>query len=291
MNFEEFEKAKAADLKRMAKERFEESQSESLLGEQKVSLLLEAQFYVSELDRRISGRIAIRDLVLEIIVIVMIGLEILLAIKQGKDEDRSMDKQNAILGSLQQSTSATASTMQGLLTLTGTMNTSTASTAKTLGALEETTKTMNRGVHDQIALFYDPSVAVTYDANQNRMLFVNSGRSSLTITRLRMDGREINIGGVKRVAAGTSWYFEMDKEYEQLSSQLPKTSMKTDPIEAQLLNEMGQSYTMNAGLIYIWENDKLTVHPQTYSIVADHSVVQKPAAVHLQSSALRSSTR
>jgi len=268
MRFEEFETAKPAELKRLAKQCFEESQEEYVSNEQKVSLLLEAQFYVAEADRRSGGRIALRDLILEIIVILLIGFEIILAIKQGIDEDKLMDKQNGILSSLQQSTSATASTLQGLLTLTGTMNESTSKTASTLGALESTTKIMNRAVHDQIELFYDPSVLLSYDPGGNRVLFVNTGRSSLTLSLLKMDGQTKNIGGNKLLSAGSTIYVEIPSEYKKWSD-LPKGSGRNVPVEAHLTNELGRKYVLSGGLFFVWENDKIVVHGQNYSLTPE----------------------
>jgi hypothetical protein len=161
LNFEQFDSAKRSDLRNLAKECFDKSQAEPESSEKKASLLLEAQFYMAEMDRRQGGRTAWRDLLLEIVVILLIGFEIVLALKQGNDEDQLMDKQNRILFGLQQSTSDTATTLKGLLTMTATMNESASATAKTLVAVESTSKETSKALQDQLSLFYQPSVTTT----------------------------------------------------------------------------------------------------------------------------------
>src|SRR2546430_8667826 len=97
--FEEFEKATQRELRERAKECFEKAQPDLFTEANyaNTALLQEAQFYMSELERRAGSRIALRDLLLEIVVIFLIGGEILLGIKAGRDEDKLMDKQNKIL--------------------------------------------------------------------------------------------------------------------------------------------------------------------------------------------------
>ena len=263
----------------MAKHCFDKSQQEIAAADYKVLLLSEAQFYVAELDRRSSGRIALRDLILEIVVILMIGMEIGLAIKQGADEDSSMNKQDTILTSLQQGTSATASTLQGLLTLTGTMNESTATTAKTLNSLENTTRVMNQGVHDQIALFYDPSVVITYDATQKKIVLSNTGRSAITITEFKLNGSALSfVGGgdaARTIPEGSGYQIDNGSQYSTWESQIPKGGGMVVPVIATLKNELGRTYHLQAALYVFWQNDKLTVYTQTYSITPDLSPTTK----------------
>jgi hypothetical protein len=105
MTFEEFEKATKAELRSRAKDCFDNSAvyqpSDPMLT---VPLILNAQFYMQELDRRHGSRIAVRDLILEIVVILLIGGEIWHGFKAAKEEGALMDKQNAILANLADST-------------------------------------------------------------------------------------------------------------------------------------------------------------------------------------------
>src|ERR1700675_4859590 len=109
MTFEEFEKADQRQLKAEAKACFDSAQQ--MAGRSwdwRVAKLIESQFYMQALDRRHDSWIAWRDLILEFVVILLIGGEIWLGWKVGKDEDRMMTQQNTILGSLGKSTQATA---------------------------------------------------------------------------------------------------------------------------------------------------------------------------------------
>jgi hypothetical protein len=106
MEFEEFEKAKLRDLKREAKERFTEYKDPRTGELDRPALLLEAQFYMNEMDRRHDNWIAWRDFILEVIVIGLIGMEILLG-----------DQQTKILQNLSTSSSATVKVLQDQLEL------------------------------------------------------------------------------------------------------------------------------------------------------------------------------
>ena len=93
MTFEEFEKAKPRELRAKAKSYFEAAQAPGHTGERVTSFLLEAQFYMGEIDRRHDSWISLRDLVLEIVVILLIGWEIF----EGNKQASVLDKQLTVL--------------------------------------------------------------------------------------------------------------------------------------------------------------------------------------------------
>jgi hypothetical protein len=114
MTFEEYEKATPSVLRAQAEACFDRANNNPSWGGSP-TLLLQAQFYMQELDRRDDNRVKRRDFWLEIAVIVLILGEIILsvygirlAIKEDKDEDAMMSRQNTILSNLQTSTQATA---------------------------------------------------------------------------------------------------------------------------------------------------------------------------------------
>jgi hypothetical protein len=99
MTFEQMEKAKRPELRAEAKKCFEIAQDNATVNEYQAAKMLEAQFYMQELDRRHDSWIERRDFWLELAVIMLILAEIILsvygirlAIKQGHDEDLLMDK-------------------------------------------------------------------------------------------------------------------------------------------------------------------------------------------------------
>ncbi len=77
MTFEQFENANGAELRSEAKACFERARTfgHSWMGT--AGALLEAQFYMGEIDRRDGTRIARRDFRMELIVIALIGFELL----------------------------------------------------------------------------------------------------------------------------------------------------------------------------------------------------------------------
>lgn len=182
MTFVEFEQAAPTMLRDRARQCFDLASHPRTLNEVQIAKLLEAQFYMQELDRRSGGRIALRDLVLEIVVIVLIGVEIILAVKQGKDEDILMDKQNGILTTLQKSTADNAASISALAIVTKAMSDATTASGKTLTSV-------SKGVQDQISIFYDPSVSLMYQTDQNRIFFNNTGRSTVNINTIKVDGQ------------------------------------------------------------------------------------------------------
>ncbi len=146
--------------------------------ERRVAKLMEAQFYMSELDRRHDSWISLRDLILEIVVIVLIGGEIWLAWKQGKDEDTLMDKQNAVLANLQTSSSATANT---------------------LGKLETTTEVMNGAIQRQLGILSQVSLAITFDIGQRRINITNNGNQNLELWGNRLADQKPTIDNEPRI--------------------------------------------------------------------------------------------
>src|SRR6266853_6771984 len=107
MTFEEFEKAKPSELREYAKARFEMATTSAYSIEGISESLAEAQFYLGELDRMENAKIARRDFRMELIVILLIGFELIVAVggiifatreakSQTAHEDAMMDKQNTI---------------------------------------------------------------------------------------------------------------------------------------------------------------------------------------------------
>jgi len=262
INFEAFEKATRKDLRERARECFEIAQDGRATPEMSIAYLSEAQFYMSEMDRRSDSRIAWRDLVLEFVVIVLIGAEIALAVKQGKDEDILMDKQNGILTSLQKSTADNASSITALAVVTKAMSDMTAASGKTLTSVD-------KGVQSQISLFYDPSMSMMYAQDQSRILFNNTGRSSLKVNAVKVDGQAKNFLGTKLIAVGSSMYLEVEEQSKSILAALAKGSARIVPVEAHVENELGKHFVLNGALFFVWENDKVVVHGQTISLQSE----------------------
>jgi hypothetical protein len=105
MRVEEFESTSKKQLRAKANERF--ARLDTAGGLDRPAILAEAQFYLREIDRRYESWISWRDLILEIVVIILIGLELYFGITEG-------NKQAMILNQVNSSTAATADTMKVL---------------------------------------------------------------------------------------------------------------------------------------------------------------------------------
>jgi hypothetical protein len=215
---------------------------------------------MSESERRSGSRIALRDLLLEIVVIILIGGEIWLGAKQGKDEDLLMGKQNGILTNLQSSTSDTANAIKALADVTKAMSNSTSESAKTLLSLRATTETMNKGVHDQVTLFYDPSLELTFNVDAKRLLLRNTGRTTITLTGIAIQNGEQNLDSPRMVAASSEYYFDLTPLYETLSARIPKGASESVPVKINIKNEQGKEFVLDAVLLFVWDKDKIFVY-------------------------------
>jgi hypothetical protein len=112
MTFEEFETAKPEDLREVAKECFEKAHK---LGESwggAPTLLLETQFYMTEIDRRNESNIARRDFRLELAIIGLILLELVVAVIGIVIGVREGNEQAKILEGLRAGIQATYQSMQ-----------------------------------------------------------------------------------------------------------------------------------------------------------------------------------
>jgi hypothetical protein len=122
MRFEEFEKAKLKHLRREAKSCFSRYQDPNTGGLDKPALLLEAQLYMNEMDRRHGSYIAWRALALEMIVIALIGWEIVMGYRAERLQTTNFDAEQVVFENLQQSSAATAQTLSSEQSIMQSMN-------------------------------------------------------------------------------------------------------------------------------------------------------------------------
>ncbi len=228
MRFEEFEKAKLTDLTREAKSRFSEYQDPTTGGLDKPALLLEAQFYMTEMDRRHDNSIARRDLVLELIVIGLIGMEIVLGWSQGK----VIDKQAKILQDVSASSSATVKVLQ-----------------------------------DQLDLFYEPSVAGSFVPTTKEFNILNTGRTNIELWGSKLaNGKPILFNGAQVLSLNAGYRFGADSLYSQLSQLVKRGSQMYLPYDIYLRNERGKEYIAHFQLAVFWQQGTLTIFTQLNGI-------------------------
>ncbi|HXP67886.1 MAG TPA: hypothetical protein VOA88_01265 [Candidatus Dormibacteraeota bacterium] len=140
MKVEDFEGASKKQLVQKANEFF--SKLDDAGHEQRPAILTEAQFYLQERDRRHDSWISLRDLILELVIIVLIGLELWSARTEGR-----------ILEDINKSTGATAATMSKQFEVLDRMNASTGQTVKAIANLQD--------AQDRSLKSLDSSLAIT----------------------------------------------------------------------------------------------------------------------------------
>jgi hypothetical protein len=228
MRFEEFEKAKLKDLKREAKNRFSEYKDPITGGMDKPALLLEAQFYMTEMDRRHDNWIAWRDFVLEVVVIALIGIEIWVGVGQGK----VVDQQTKILRDLLTSSSATTKVLQ-----------------------------------DQLDVFYEPSVVGSFVPATKEFNLLNNGRTNIELWGSKLaGGKPVVFKQAQLLTLNAGYRFAASTLYDELSQYVKKGSSVNLPYDVYLRNERGKEYIAHFQLAVFWQEASLTIFTQLNGI-------------------------
>jgi hypothetical protein len=220
--------------------------------------LLEAQFYMRELEQRTDSRTSLRDLILEIIVIGLIGWEIFLGIRQERQQTMDFASRQAEFSQQQQ-------------VLTN-LQASSASTATTLAMLESTSELMNQSLQKQVALFYDVSIIPVYDEGQKRLNIVNSGRTGIVLWGLKLADQKPDIDTEGRTVSPNSTYsIDAKKIVEAVITLKPKGTDGLVPFEIYLKNERGEEFTQNCRFAVMWDDkDTPKIGVQVVSITPEH---------------------
>jgi hypothetical protein len=269
MTFEELEKADTSQLREEVVRRFNQYNATSPGG---IEHLWEAQFYIGEIDRRQAGlerqedrRIALRDFRMEWAVISLIGLELVaavwgiaLGVSQGREDRVLMDKQNRILSDLQSATSTTATTMKNL-------ETSSAATAKTLLALQSTMERMSQASQGQLALFYDVSLNIFWDAANKSLRLSNNGRTNISLVGVKFGDKQPAFVP-PQVIAPNGMYTEQVSDIDEAMASLPKGTSRSFPLLLFLKNAKQEEFVVEQNIDLSWEADKVILRTQTSSI-------------------------
>jgi hypothetical protein len=120
LTVEQLEKLSKKELRERANKFF--SRLETCGVEQEPVTLAVAQFYLRQLEHRWDSWVSTRDLILEIVVILLIGGEIYMSVRQERQQTQNFKDQQAVLQNLQTSSQATANTLTSLKTTTEAMN-------------------------------------------------------------------------------------------------------------------------------------------------------------------------
>jgi hypothetical protein len=237
----------------------------------RLAILLEAQFYRTEQHRRADEkaqrdrdevetdrwRVDLRN---ERVIILMIGIEILLAIglsiwgdrRQTQDVNQQLQafaEMQKVLAHLDQSTSATA---------------------RTLEQLQKTSEDMDESLEKQVALFYDVQLSIGFDESSERLLITNTSHGRVSITRFMLEAdpvQDLKYSTPQVVAPSGVYFIPLKNLKNYLTATLPKDSNKRYPFTVFLKNEKGEKVTVTGNIIAAWLGDSLSIVSQTNTIV------------------------
>ena len=240
MTFEEFENASNKELRREVVDRFNRYNERAPSG---IEHLLEARSYMGEIDRRHDSWIARRDLILELVVILLIGGEIWLGVKQGTDEGILMEKQTGVLQKLQDSAAATAST---------------------LTALQGVTEATNKAIQKEYDLDYRVSLDIVPQGNRQVLTVLNRGHRTILLLGRKVAGLKPNFRKADSaiIFADRTVDLNLPELYNELSKRAPTVGASGSvPLEFYLQSDDGSEwvadYRLNGerGQNQTWEKE------------------------------------
>jgi hypothetical protein len=243
MKLDEVEKLSKKELRGRINNLFEEAEDPGL---ERSSPYSQAQFYMRELEHRRDSFTSIRDFILEIAVIGLIGWEIHMSYRAERLQSQNFENEQAVFTNLQASS---------------------AITAKTLESERQTMEAMNGAIHAELGLNYDVAVEITFDDPSKRIYVTNKGRTNISIWGTKTDTQKAVIEAKGRmIAPGGLYAFESEALYAEVQQKLPKGSDRMVPFVVFVKNENGNEVVIEAQLFCVWHNNVLTIHTQTMSV-------------------------
>lgn len=241
---EVIDKMSRAELKQAIVMCFERAQEVTPID--RLAVLQEAQFYTQELERRSDSRTSIRDFVLEIAVIALIGWEIHMGYRAERLQTTNFGEEKKVFEHLDKSSGATA---------------------ETLVAVKDSINAMKTAVQNQLALSYEPSIIVKFEPTR-RLNIINGGRTSITLWGDKQGNDAPYFLKAPHVMAINAGYeFDATPLYTQLEQRVPKGSSYTFPLQIYIKNELGAEFIVHATLTGVWEEDRVRIFTQVNSIL------------------------
>jgi hypothetical protein len=175
---EALEQLSKKELQKRANEYF--AQLETCGHEQEPAVLAKAQFYLRQLEHRWDSRVSIRDLILEIIVILLIGGEIYMSIRQEGQQRTNFNDQQTVLKNMLTSSQKTAETLTALKSTTEVMN---QAVGRNAAASEQSAETASRTLHMSERAYVTASVYLSSPPTAGQPVhavakLANSGRTT-----------------------------------------------------------------------------------------------------------------
>jgi hypothetical protein len=244
LTVKELEKLSRRELRARADEVFKDAETRG------PGYLIGAQFYIGELERRADSRTSIRDLILEILVIILIAGELYMSHKQSIQQDTQFKEQQIVLGNMEKSSK------------------------ETLGAItaeRQTMEAMNTALQKQLALFYDVSLNMVFDQDKKELMLMNNGRTNVVLWGGKVgEERAFAAEEGRTITSGAGFKFEGSLSYELMIARFPKPAQGLLPYELYIKNERGEEFVQHGYFGVVWQNDVGILNVQTISVAPEH---------------------
>jgi len=212
----------------------------------RLAVLQEAQFYSRELESRRDSWVSIRDFILEIVVIGLIGWEIHMNYRAERLQSQNFEKEQAVFTNLQASSAGTAST---------------------LITLQETSKQMNEAVQKELAVAYEVSLNVKYDITSDRIIITNEGRTSVALWGSKVGKSGIVMEKTARtLTPGVPYSIPGPEVSAGLSGVLPPGGFRPVPFVMFVKNERGEEFVARYEFVALTRVGPLQIQPIMVSI-------------------------
>jgi hypothetical protein len=230
-----------------------------------------AQFYLAELNRRENERAnAERDRMdkrrwwtdfwLELLIVVLIGMEIALSVHGMRQQSREATKEVAAFGRIEEVLAGLEKTSE--------------ETAGTMGALEATSQHMSAILQKQVELFYDVQINVVYSVGAKKLTISNLGRSNVTLWSARI-GTEAQpmVKYPKPVLIPPSGAYEIGVQdlVKSATSLVPKGQKRPYIYTFWVRNERGEKFTVSGDLLAQWGQNAISFTVPDNTIIAGWS--------------------
>jgi hypothetical protein len=277
-------------------------------NDQKAGAVAQAEFYMLELERRKNAEVAARDYTIaeedrrtnagiaardvkmatrsermEAWVIILIGLEIVIALIGLWYGVHEGTKQQIVLERMGDNTSDTARILSGQKEVLGKMNTNTHDTVDAVGKLQgvqndslaaqkETLGSvgkMNKALQQQLDLAFVVSITVTADQTEKRLLVTNQTKTSIHIwgAQFASDAPRKFTDGERFVGPGSGFFFTSEKLFDDPHTVIPKGSpTRQVPFEFYLLSADGKPWIAKCFLLEVWERDEMKIYSNMTSV-------------------------
>jgi hypothetical protein len=243
MWLEEVEKLSKKQLRVMINRSFELADEP---GQDRGPLYEKAAFYMRELEHRRDSWVSIRDFILEVVVIALIGWEIWIGYRAEHQQQTNFEEQKQVFDNLEKSSGATAGS---------------------LIAAQQVLQNMNVAMQKQLGLFYDVSINMVIDENKKDMVFINNGRTNISIWGIRAKGElPVTIKEGRVITPGGGYQMDVTADFDLITKRFLKPADGGLEFELYVKNERGEEFVQYGFLGIHWQNDVRQMVIQTRGI-------------------------